>query len=125
MVQPTENIIILLAVLGAILYTVMKYLDKKRANPATVFDLTYAVALMGAVYGAIQAVSALNLQVDAMGLLMALVTGFSLNAGVSTVNSKIPIEWPISSPSVNAQDLADLKKRVADQDETIKKLQAK
>lgn len=121
MVQPTD-LIVIIAAIGAILYALMKYRDKKRADPATVFDLTYAIAAVVAIEGAAMVVSKLGLQLDTMGVIEALFMGFTFNAGLSSVNSKIPIELPVGG---NSTALAALQKKVAEQDETIKKLQAK
>jgi hypothetical protein len=118
---------VIVAAIGAILYTLMKYIDKKRADPGVVFDATYLIALVGAVYGAVQAVQKLGLQFDVLGLITAFFIGFSFSAGVSSINSRIPIELPVGAATggVTSQDLVDLKKRIAEQDGIIRKLQEK
>lgn len=121
------NIIDLAAMVGAIIYTAIGYFDKKRSEPKTAFDLTYAFALVGAIYGALQVVEKAGLQLTIFGIVGAFWIGFSFSAGLAKINTKIPIELPIGAvqSNVRAQDIIDLKNRIAEQDVIIKKLQEK
>lgn len=121
------NTIDFVALLGAVLYTVLGFFDKKRQEPTTVFDLTYAMATIGAIYGAVQVVDKAGLELTVLGIVGAFWIGFSFSAGLSKINTKIPIELPVQlgavPASINPQELADLQKKVAEQEDIIKKLQ--
>ncbi len=93
-ITPTD-IITIITVIGALLYTIIKYTDKKSADPATKFDLTYAMALIAAMYGASYIVQSMNLDLSIMGIITAFYIGFSFSAGASAINTKIPIKLEV------------------------------
>jgi len=87
----SQDILMVVTVVGVFLHMILAYLSKKQADPAFKFDYTYLIAAFAAVFGSVTILQSLPSELTAINILIALGMGFSINAGMAFVNNKAPI----------------------------------
>lgn len=87
----TQDILVMITIIGVFLHMILAYLSKKQINPDIKFDYTFLIAGFAAIFGSVSVMQNLPDEMTIINVLTALGMGFSIDAGMAFINNKTPI----------------------------------
>ena len=87
----TQDILVIIAIVGVFLHMTLAYLSKKQTNPLLKFDYTFLIAAFVAIFGSFTILESLPNNITAINIIKAMALGFAMGSGTAFINNKAPI----------------------------------